>query len=257
MALGPRMQLVSGQVRHGRAGGTRACWNVTSGREPTDSPSNGGHVDSEQANRVRRLVGRSLPRHRWPGGRAPQGIRRAAPAHLVRRYHTVCQRPRPECLRRRRSADELRSFLGDLNAALRLDATIPSDPSHEDPVDNLIWVSFVENAKGLPGDEDESLREKMRSFQNLAMSSATTSRFIAHVVRRALPRQAAAASLGLRFRRLVRRSRRSSETGSNRRMFGIASQHSQAKRVTIYNGWESIRTARHGNNITTTRTEYG
>lgn len=37
-----------------------------------------------------------------------------------------------------------------------------------DPVHNLIWVSFVENTQGLPGDSEEALRDRLRSFPNLA-----------------------------------------------------------------------------------------
>jgi hypothetical protein len=38
----------------------------------------------------------------------------------------------------------------------------------DDPVDNLIWVPFVENAQGVTVDPEEALRERLRSFPNLA-----------------------------------------------------------------------------------------
>ena len=40
--------------------------------------------------------------------------------------------------------------------------------SDDDRVDNLIWVSFVENAQGVTGDSEEALRDRLRSFPNLA-----------------------------------------------------------------------------------------
>jgi hypothetical protein len=57
---------------------------------------------------------------------------------------------------------DLRRLLDDLNAAM----LPPGDD--DDPVDNLIWVSFVENAQGVPGDSEEALRDRLRSFPNLA-----------------------------------------------------------------------------------------
>jgi hypothetical protein len=57
--------------------------------------------------------------------------------------------------------DDLRGLLADLDAALLL-------VSDDDPVDNVIWVSFVENAQGVPGDSEEALRDRLRSFPNLA-----------------------------------------------------------------------------------------
>jgi hypothetical protein len=37
----------------------------------------------------------------------------------------------------------------------------------DDPVDNLIWVSFVENATG-DSESEHALRDRLRSFPNLA-----------------------------------------------------------------------------------------
>lgn len=49
-------------------------------------------------------------------------------------------------------------LLRDLDAAI-----LPED--EDDPVDNLVWVSFVENAST---DDDEPLRSRLREFPNLA-----------------------------------------------------------------------------------------
>ncbi len=57
--------------------------------------------------------------------------------------------------------DELRRLLSDLDAAM-----LPA--GQDDPVDNLIWVSFVENAQGFAGDSEERLRDRVRSLPNLA-----------------------------------------------------------------------------------------
>ena len=57
--------------------------------------------------------------------------------------------------------EELRWLLADLDAAI-----MPN--GGDDPVDNLIWVSFVENAQGVTADPEEALRERLRSFPNLA-----------------------------------------------------------------------------------------
>ena len=38
----------------------------------------------------------------------------------------------------------------------------------EDPVDNLISVSFVENSQGVAGAAEEALRDRLRSLPNLA-----------------------------------------------------------------------------------------
>jgi hypothetical protein len=53
-----------------------------------------------------------------------------------------------------------RLTLGDLDAALAVD--------QDDEVGNLIWVSFVENAQGVPGDMEEPLRTRLRGFPHLA-----------------------------------------------------------------------------------------
>lgn len=55
---------------------------------------------------------------------------------------------------------DLRMLLKDLDEAM-----LPEDD--DDPVDNLIWVSFVENAQGVAGDPQESLRDRLRSFASL------------------------------------------------------------------------------------------
>ncbi len=49
-----------------------------------------------------------------------------------------------------------------------LDRTILPEGQDEDPVDNLVWVSFVENAQGIAGDDEEPLRDRLRSLPNLA-----------------------------------------------------------------------------------------
>jgi hypothetical protein len=56
---------------------------------------------------------------------------------------------------------ELLGLLGDLDRAI-----LPE--GEDDPVDNLVWVSFVENTQGVAGDAEEPLRERMHSFPNLA-----------------------------------------------------------------------------------------
>ena len=53
---------------------------------------------------------------------------------------------------------ELRRLLEDLDQSL-----LP-EGEKDDPVNNVIWVSFVENASG---DTDELLRTRLRSFPNL------------------------------------------------------------------------------------------
>lgn len=40
----------------------------------------------------------------------------------------------------------------------------------DDEVGNLIWVSFVENVQGVPGDDEEPLRERIRAFPHLAVA---------------------------------------------------------------------------------------
>jgi hypothetical protein len=46
-----------------------------------------------------------------------------------------------------------------------LDPAILPEGQEDDPVNNLVWVSFVENAST---DADEPLRTRLRSFPNLA-----------------------------------------------------------------------------------------
>jgi hypothetical protein len=53
---------------------------------------------------------------------------------------------------------ELLRLLEDLDQAI-----LPE--GEDDPVDNVVWVSFVENAST---DADEPLRTRLRSFPNLA-----------------------------------------------------------------------------------------
>jgi len=58
------------------------------------------------------------------------------------------------------AAATLDALLGDLDAALAA--------GQDDEVGNLIWVSFVENAQGVPGDAEEPLRIRLRGFPHLA-----------------------------------------------------------------------------------------
>jgi len=51
-------------------------------------------------------------------------------------------------------------LLSDLDSAL--------GSGQDDEVANLIWVSFVENAQGVAGDEEEALRGRLRSHPHLA-----------------------------------------------------------------------------------------
>lgn len=60
---------------------------------------------------------------------------------------------------------DLQRLLDDLDAAM-----LPAGVDADDPVDTLIWVSFVENAQGVAGDSEEALRERLRSFPNLAFA---------------------------------------------------------------------------------------
>ena len=62
-------------------------------------------------------------------------------------------------LARRRELDDLNRLLDDMDGAL--------DDS-DDEVDNLISVSFVENAQGVAGDDETELRRQIRRHQNLA-----------------------------------------------------------------------------------------
>ena len=58
-------------------------------------------------------------------------------------------------------ASDLDRLLTDLDRALT------AGEAH-DEVDNLVWVSFVENAQGVPGDDDEALRRHLRRYSHLA-----------------------------------------------------------------------------------------
>jgi hypothetical protein len=62
-------------------------------------------------------------------------------------------------LARRGDLDDLSGLLSDLDGAL--------DDS-DDEVDNLISVSFVENAQGVAGDDEAELRRQIRRHPNLA-----------------------------------------------------------------------------------------
>ena len=64
-------------------------------------------------------------------------------------------------LARRRDAARLDPLLRDLDGALT---------GAGDETDNLIWVSFVENAQGASGDAEEQLREELRAYPDLAGS---------------------------------------------------------------------------------------
>ena len=76
----------------------------------------------------------------------------------VTRYAADLARQAPED----READtRLQRLLEDLDPAI-----LPE--GEDDPVDNLVWVSFVENAQGVAGDDEEPLRDRLRSFPNLA-----------------------------------------------------------------------------------------
>ena len=58
------------------------------------------------------------------------------------------------------SAQDLQRLLRDLNAAILQCAGTD--------VENVIWVSFVENAAGVPGDAQEPLRDEIRQHPGLA-----------------------------------------------------------------------------------------
>jgi hypothetical protein len=47
-------------------------------------------------------------------------------------------------------------------------STLRSPVDQDDEVGNLIRVSFVENAQGVPGDMEEPLRTRLRGFPHLA-----------------------------------------------------------------------------------------
>lgn len=59
------------------------------------------------------------------------------------------------------NTDAVDGLLGDLDDSLSL-------AKDDDQVDNLIGVSFVENAQGIPGDAEEELRRRLRMYPNLA-----------------------------------------------------------------------------------------
>jgi hypothetical protein len=62
-------------------------------------------------------------------------------------------------LARRGDLDDLNGLLSDLDHALG---------DSDDEVDNLISVSFVENAQGVAGDDEAELRQEIRGHRNLA-----------------------------------------------------------------------------------------
>ena len=64
-------------------------------------------------------------------------------------------------LAHRQDDETLDRLLHDLDEAL-------AAAGRDDEVDNLVWVSFVENAQGVPGDTEEPLRVRMRAFPHLA-----------------------------------------------------------------------------------------
>ena len=76
-----------------------------------------------------------------------------------------------ELARRGRSGDapaakELDALLHDLDTA------ILEGFGTDDPVENVVWVSFVENATGVPGDDAEPLRDELRQFHYLGYALA-------------------------------------------------------------------------------------
>jgi len=62
-------------------------------------------------------------------------------------------------------AKELDRLLADLDDAL-------SDGEADDEVTNLIWVSFVENAQGVSGEDEDALRRQLRRYPHLASALA-------------------------------------------------------------------------------------
>jgi hypothetical protein len=68
----------------------------------------------------------------------------------------------------RRAAEQPEADTQLLRLLEDLDLAIVAEGQDDDPVDNLVWVSFVENAQGVAGDADESLRDRLRRFPNLA-----------------------------------------------------------------------------------------
>ena len=71
-------------------------------------------------------------------------------AHVARRAETETE-----------AADELTRLLDDLESAFLLG-------DERDEVDDLIWVSFIENAQGVPNDDEESLRDALRRYPRLS-----------------------------------------------------------------------------------------
>jgi hypothetical protein len=103
----------------------------------------------------------------WLAGRYP-GIENLRSEHLadnddellphvlfgdVTRYASTLARSDPD--------DKiLNDLLADLDSAL--------DANQDDEVANLIWVSFVENAQGVSGDDEQALRDRLRGYPRLA-----------------------------------------------------------------------------------------
>ena len=67
----------------------------------------------------------------------------------------------------RRAAEEPEADAQLLRLLEDLDRAILPE-GEDDPVDNLVSASFVENAQGVAGDAEAPLRERMHSFPNLA-----------------------------------------------------------------------------------------
>ena len=61
-----------------------------------------------------------------------------------------------------RARKRLHALLADLDVALA------EASDGDDEVATLVWVSFVENAQGVPGDDEEVLRDHLRSFPHLS-----------------------------------------------------------------------------------------
>ena len=64
----------------------------------------------------------------------------------------------------RRAAEEPEAEAELLRLLEDLDRAILPEGQEDDPVNNVVWVSFVENAST---DADEPLRTRLRSFPNL------------------------------------------------------------------------------------------
>ena len=77
----------------------------------------------------------------------------------VTRYAAELARESAENPQARR---RLQALLADLDVALA------EASDGDDEVANLVWVSFVENAQGVPGDDEEPLREHLRSYPHLS-----------------------------------------------------------------------------------------